>query len=91
MQSYGIIAEVPLQSWSKARDSKTEYAPRFNQFIGIVRKKNPRFVMLKNVKGASQLKNRLKALEVLEDCGYKAGRFISANDGILAIALKTNL
>lgn len=90
MQSYGIIAEVPLQSWSKARDSKTEYAPRFNQFIGIVRKKNPRFVILKNVKGASQLKIRLNALDVLEDCGYKANKFISANDGTLAIALRTN-
>lgn len=90
MQSYGIIAEVPLQSWSKARDSKTEYAPRFNQFIGIVRKKTPQFVILKNVKGASQLKIRLKALDVLEDCGYKANKFISANDGTLAIAPRTN-
>lgn len=90
MQSNGIIAEVPLQSWSKARDSKMEYAPRFNQFIGIVRKKNPRFVILKNVKGASQIKNRLKALDALEDCGYKANKFISANDGTLAIALRTN-
>lgn len=90
MQSYGIIAEVPLQSWSKARDSKAEYAPRFNQFIGMVRKRNPKFVVLKNVKGASQLKIRLNALDVLEDCGYNASRFISANDGTLAIALRTN-
>lgn len=90
MQSYGIIAEVPLQSWSKARDSKAEYAPRFNQFIGIVRKRNPKFVILKNVKGTSQIKNRLDALNVLEGCGYKANKFISANDGTLAIALRTN-
>ncbi len=90
MQSYGIIAEVPLQSWSKARDSKTEYAPRFNQLIGIVKKKKPRFVMLKNVKGGCQIKNRLKALDTLEDCGYKVKKFISVTDGTLSIALRTN-
>lgn len=90
MQSHGIIDKVPLQSWSKARDSKAEYAPEFNQFIGIVRKKTPKFVILKNVKGASQIKTRLKALDVLEDCGYKVNLFISIYDGTLAIAQRTN-